>query len=212
MLTRSNKRKLEFFKASTELAQSIDIYLEDENDPSSFYDKDDKCLHAVVRSYDAGVVQSDTPMHLSGPQVVVWLHDLKNIQIRLNTSDADPRYDKETILVKCAMQSILRKLAAQGYIEKTNLLFQVRPRGKVGGPMFCMQLNPEENGCSLSASGPITHTFAYLDDNHMCIFLNADLLKEKTLELKNAVATITGPTDQITNDDESHERRIAAPR
>jgi hypothetical protein len=194
-----------FYIPNNSVSKPIDIYFKDENDDQSFYDKDDACMHAAVRDYTAGTVETNSPFHLSGPQVILFLNDFKNINLRLHTSNSTTCSDEEKhlILVKCAMQSILSKLANNGYIEKSNLLLQVRPRGTLGGPFFCMELNPDQQSCPLmSRDTIITHTYAYLSDGRMCIFLNKSLLYDHILKIKNAVIALTNGNTQLAIEEE----------
>jgi hypothetical protein len=176
-------RALEVMRAESSTGQSKKIIKITASDNTgeleSLLDKEDEAMHAIISSYNVGMICNSSGLHLSGKQIVLWLKDLKNFDIQFDLPEgvACPPEAEECVVVKCAMESVLRYLLSKNCIKKNNVILQIRPRGEYSGPIIGIILNPEEGFSApfTCRTGIVEHTNAYLDEGMMVISLDTNL-------------------------------------
>lgn len=209
MLPHNNRNLL--IPAPTRL---IDIHF-DRNPPGSFpgfqfHDEDDSCMKGIIESFNMGnfCINSDRFFHIPGHQAVFHLANLDSIGINYisdtNAIDVDlmalefsRRLGKGFVFTACAIESLLKKLHENDCVGKNEVMFQSRKGSifdkdqKLTGPItISLGPDPQEPARGYSQrDGFISHTYAYLDDEKLCIFFNP-MTQEKENNIKSVLKSL----------------------
>lgn len=157
-------------------AEQIRLYVDEKE---QITDVQDQCMKASVGSFEI-FNNLDTPgNYLGGPQVVLHLKDFTaDIKfVTKNDAEVDRKEDKEIICVLLAAESVLKHLNQAQCVGKDSLTFQAR-RGKLSDSDYLISglfgiCFTESDSYSLNfKQGIISHSYAYLSERRLCLFLN----------------------------------------
>lgn len=186
--------------ASVDLKNCVTLYLkQDTPDHWSPIDFDDESMKATIDCYE--IMGKNFPGVgfdcLTGPQIVMWLRD-EPIEVRYLNKDGSEIFvqrDTQRDLAQLAITSVLRYLRDAGRTSRNVVSFQSRrgyhyknPPAELSG-FDAIILNPKAKDSGLYSfpqicelafemspnfhqDDAISHSYAYLSEKALCIFLN----------------------------------------
>ncbi len=139
---------------------------------------DDIWKNEIIESFRIGNMVCHAT-YISGEQVVFHLHNLELTNINIVNNENLPINqdewsieEKKLLLMRLAISSIMRHLRKTDSIDQDGVMFQARFNGIPTG-LSIFPLDQQNQTCSTSFNGMITHTYVYFDENRACLFLNS---------------------------------------
>lgn len=197
-----DKKPISNFSQPKSLTENvIDIYIDeiftDESgmeELSEFHDTDNQCMKTIIDSYSIGEMpignKLDEGLYLQQLHAELNLKNMDAIKLNIITKYdlSKIKIDKDFILTKCAMESVLKELHKQNCINNDGVFFQFRPANygfdsdaKIS-PLNCLIANPkksirDEVKISLKKN-TVSNTYVYMQERKLCIFLNSAILEQ----------------------------------
>lgn len=172
----------------------VTIYVERNGNDFSANDKEDQCMKTAVASYQISTGIEDSDGYLGGNMVVLHLREFTYPVKYVDNkgSEVSPCHtDKEIDVTAMATESVLKKLKAANCVDKDLITFQARrgmhPNVDVTG---IMSITVGDGPYFMNFRGIVTHTYAYLSERKICLFLDQNITRDTVKKIDEALSRL----------------------